>query len=269
MFERIFTLRKPSPARELSRYRQSGPSIPQVFHQVWIGPAPLPAEFDDYRDSWLRFHPGWEVRLWTEETLPGGLRSAVVYDRARRPVERADVLRLEVLWRYGGVYVDIDMECLKPIDRLVEGHDFVGTEIKPGRITNTVIGAAPGHPVLDRALSDLRPHDPGARFDKNRSGPHFLDSVARQYPGLRTYPPRFFYPETPEERADAYAVHHAARTWKDEEDWKDVTLRLEQRLAATLDELERERRAHAKTRRQLAELKASGPALHEAGTSTE
>lgn len=236
---------------------------------MWIGPDPLPPEFELYRDSWRREHPSWELRLWTEETLPPDLRSPLVYDRERRPVERADVLRLEALWRFGGVYADIDMECLRPIDGLVDGVDFFATEIKPGRVTNTVIGAAPRHPILDRALSDLRAHRRGARFDKNLSGPHFLDSVIRQYPDIRTYPPEFFYPATAEERAGAYAVHHAARTWKDEEDWKDVTLRLEQRLEATLRELDEERRAHRKTKRRLAELQSKRPAFHEAGTGPD
>ena len=47
---------------------------------------------------------------------------------------------------------------------------------------------------------------------------------------------------TAQERAEAYAVHHAARTWKDADDWKDVTLLLEEQLADMQRALERERR---------------------------
>jgi len=263
---RIPSRRKRSPAHQLSRYRQANPQIPRVFHQIWLGGESLPEEFHSYRESWRREHPGWELQLWTEENLPEGLRSPVVYDRTRRPVERADVLRLELLWRFGGVYLDIDMECLRPIDALAEGLDFFGTEIKPGRVTNTVIGAAPEHPVLARALAGLKPHAPGARFDKRLSGPIFLDSVVRQYPDMRTYPRQYFYPATAEEREEAFAVHHAARTWKDEQDWKEVTLRLERRLAAALRELEEERRAHSKTKRQLAAIREKGFVPHEART---
>ncbi len=60
---------------------------------------------------------------------------------------------------------------------------------------------------------------------------------------------------TAAERADAYATHHAARTWKEADDWKDVTLRLENRLAETQQELERERREHMETKRQLEKLR--------------
>jgi mannosyltransferase OCH1-like enzyme len=168
-----------------------------------------------------------------------------------------------VLWRLGGVYVDIDMECLRPLDRLVENIDFLGTEIKPGRITNTVVGAAPLHPILDHALRDLKPQEAGARFDKASSGPLFLDAVVRNYPRITTYSRELFYPMTAQERAEAYAVHHAARTWKDAEDWKDVTLRLEDRLAEAQRALEREREEHRETKRELDELRRQNQVLGE------
>jgi mannosyltransferase OCH1-like enzyme len=242
-------------ALRLASYRESGPTIPRIFHHIWVGPDPLPLEFEMNRASWQAHHPAWEFRLWNEDNLPADLRTPAVYERERRPVERADILRLEVLWKLGGVYVDIDMECLRPLDELVENLDFFGTEIKPGRITNTVVGAAPRHPILDQALRDLRPQEPGARFDKASSGPLFLAAVVRQYPRITTYSRELFYPMTAQERAHAFAVHHAARTWKDAEDWRDVTLRLESRLAEAQRELERERREHMETKRQLAEVR--------------
>jgi mannosyltransferase OCH1-like enzyme len=249
--------------RQLANYREARPTIPRIFHHIWVGPDPLPPEFEVYRRSWRRHHPSWELRLWTDDDLPPDLRTPAAYERDRRPVERADILRLEVLWKFGGVYVDIDMECLRPLDGLVENIDFVGTEIKPGRITNTVLGAAPLHPILDQALRELKPQKPGARFDKASSGPLFLDAVVRQYPRTTTYSRELFYPMTAGERAEAYAVHHAARTWKDAEDWKDVTLRLEDRLAEAQRALEQERREHLATKRELAELRRQPQVLGE------
>lgn len=215
----------------------------------------MPVEFEPYRESWRKHHPGWELRLWGEDNLPDGLRTSAVYERDREPVERADILRLELLWRFGGVYLDLDMECLRPLDPLIEGLDFFGTEIKPGRVTNTVIGAAPGHPVFDRALSELTLHEPGARFDKTRSGPLFFDRVVRRFTGIPTFPPELFYPSTPEQRRDAYAVHHAARLWKDADEWRAVALRFEAQLREARIALEEERRAHQKTKEALAESK--------------
>jgi mannosyltransferase OCH1-like enzyme len=255
VFLRVFPRRRRSAANQLSHYRRSEPRIPHVFHQIWLGPEPMPEEFEPYRESWRRHHPGWELRLWDEDNLPDGLRTTAAYDQERQPVERADILRLELLWRFGGVYLDIDMECLRPIDSLAEGLDFFGTEIKPGRVTNTVIGAALQHPILDRALSNLKLHEPGARFDKALSGPLFFDRVVRQFPAVTTFSPELFYPLTPAQRQHAFAVHHAARLWKDADEWRDVALRFEAQLREATLALEEERRAHQRTKEALEESK--------------
>jgi len=39
---------------------------PRVFHRIWIGPDPLPDSFAAFGESWVRHHPHWEHRLWTE-----------------------------------------------------------------------------------------------------------------------------------------------------------------------------------------------------------
>jgi inositol phosphorylceramide mannosyltransferase catalytic subunit len=195
------------------------------------------------------------MRLWTEENLPRDLRNHEAYEQHRRPVERADIIRLEVLWKYGGVYLDADMECLKPIDSLIEGLDFFGLCIKPGRLTNTVIGAAPRHPILDRALEDVRPQDAEAPFDKTKSGPIFLDNVVKAFPPVRMFARETFYPITAQEQKDAYAIHHCARTWKSPGEWKEEALRGERRLTRAAQELDAERRAHMKTKEALEELR--------------
>jgi mannosyltransferase OCH1-like enzyme len=229
--------------------------IPHIFHQIWVGPDPFLDGFGEWRESWKAHHPGWEFRLWTDENLPGDFRNPEAYEHGRRPVERADIIRLEVLWKYGGVYVDADMECRKPIDALIEGLDFFGLCIKPGRLTNTVIGAAPRHAILDRALDEVRPQDPDAPFDKTKSGPVFLDNVVKDFQPVTMFPRETFYPITPEEEEDAFAVHHCARTWKSLDDWKEEALRGERRLLRASQELEQERRAHLKTKQALEELR--------------
>ena len=118
---------KPRPLPNIIRW----PVIPRVFHQIWVGPDPVLDGFEEWQASWARHHPAWELRLWRDENLPTDLRNPVVYELDRHPVERADILRLELLFRYGGVYLDADLECVKPIDPLIDGLDFFGMDIKP------------------------------------------------------------------------------------------------------------------------------------------
>jgi inositol phosphorylceramide mannosyltransferase catalytic subunit len=235
--------------------------IPRVFHQIWVGSAPFPAEFAEYQKTWRRHHPEWELKLWTDDSLPSGLRRPEVYELDRIAAERSDILRLELLWKFGGVYIDTDMECLRPIDALIDGVTLFAVDIKPGRVTNTVIGAVPEHPLFDRALNELRPQKAGEQFDKTASGPLFLDGLFKSFKDVTSFAPETFFPGTEAERKDAYAIHHSARSWKDLEGWRDSALRAEERLAKSKRQLDEERAAHEKTKATVKELKEEMSAL--------
>ena len=73
--------------------------VPRIIHQIWIGPEPLPEPHRAWIESWRGHHPGWEHRLWTEDDLPEDPIRPEILERLRAPVERADILRLEILFR--------------------------------------------------------------------------------------------------------------------------------------------------------------------------
>ena len=203
----------------------------------------MPQKFQDYRESWRRHHPDWEMRLWTDENLPDDLVRKEAYERLRKPAERSDIIRLEVLLRFGGVYVDTDVECLRSIDPLLEGVEFCMAYNRPGRVNNAVIGATPGHPILERAIRELRPVTEYG-LNKWGTGPYFLSKLIQQYPDVTIFPPGYFNPTTPGERERAYAVNYHALSWKDPEDWRPAFLKAERKLAEAqnrIEELERRR----------------------------
>lgn len=215
-------------------------AIPHVIHQIWLGRKPLPETDRAFRTSWATHHPSWELRLWTEENLPSDLRRPEVYERLRVPAERSDILRLELLWREGGVYVDTDFECLAPLDDLVDEAEFFVGDLKAGRINNAILGATAGHPLLDRALDELTPTTWYGDDIKAGSGPHFLDAFLRPHrEEITVIPPEVFYPATAEQRAHARAVHHAARTWLDEEGLRYRLRKAEERAELADQELAR------------------------------
>jgi mannosyltransferase OCH1-like enzyme len=236
--------------------------IPRVIHQIWIGPDPLPEDHRRWIETWRSNHPSWEHRLWTEENLPQDPIRPEILERLRAPVERADILRLEILYRHGGIYVDADVECLRPVDPVLEGEDFVGVCLKPGRATNTFIASVPEHPLLERALKEAQPMDvywtlsaaPDAL--KEVAGPPLLRRLLRDYPDVKLLDPPVFFPATPEERERAIGVHHLARTWHNVPALRAAMEQAERRLEETRRELEKERRRHAATKKRLA--KAEG-----------
>jgi mannosyltransferase OCH1-like enzyme len=208
-----------------------------MLHQVWVGPDAMPDEFQAYRESWRRHHPEWEMRLWTEDNLPTDLVRKEAYERLRKPAERADIIRLELLLRLGGVYVDTDFECLRSIEPLLEGLEFFTASIKPGRVSNTLIGATPGHQILERAVSELRPVTEYG-LDKSGTGPLFFNKLIRQYPEVTIFPTEYFYPATPGQREQAYAIHHFARSWQDPEDLRRALAKADMKLAEARERIE-------------------------------
>lgn len=99
--------------------------------------------------------PGWDYRLWTDAdadvelaTLP---RLAKEFARAKEnPAERSDILRLALVLRHGGVYVDVDFQCLKPLDLLNHHFSFYTgfSNVAAFEINNGIFAASPGHPLL-------------------------------------------------------------------------------------------------------------------------
>ena len=79
--------------------------IPRCIHQIWIGPDPEPAIWlDTWRKHFLAEHPGWEYRLWSEKEIDKlDLINRKLYDEEATYFGKADILRFELLYTYGGI----------------------------------------------------------------------------------------------------------------------------------------------------------------------
>ena len=239
--------------------------IPRIFHQIWVGPDPFPDEFAVYQQTWLDLNPGWELRFWTDENFPRPeeLRRPEAAERLRAPWERGDIFRLEILWREGGVHVDTDFECRKPIEPLIEDVElFIGLR-KPGKVNGALMGSIPGHPLLERGLETIRPRTTyGMRMGageanvKDETGPAFLDDLLLEQPGVTFFDPPVFYPRTLEEMGGAHAVHHRARAWKDDEGVRASLRKAEQRLLKAQEEARKWRARYEEAAAELERLRA-------------
>ncbi len=216
--------------------------IPRVFHRIWLGPDPMPEEYVRLGQTWKRNHPDWEHHLWAETNLPTDLERHEVYELLRRPAERADILRLELLHRLGGVYVDADLECIKPIDPLLSASGgggvscFLGA-LDSGRVSNAVIGTVPGHPLLARAIAELRPRTTFGPVDREGTGPLLIERLRHEFPDVTVFEPEVFF-ATEREQAQ-YAFHLSARSWKDEAGLRSDLARAERDRAIAREELRR------------------------------
>ncbi len=214
------------PARRRGRIRRplkKGPrlrrTIPRTIHRIWLGDAPLSEDHEVFGETWRRHHPRWEMRMWGDRDLCR-LVPREALRRARSPSEASDLLRYEVLRRHGGVYVDTDVECLRPLDPLLDGIRAFAAWEAPHRVGTAVLGSVPGHPAFAEAAREstvtagLGPHS------ADSTGPGFLTTVLADHPDVTVFESERFYPYRWDERPrpasafpDAYAVHHWAGSW--------------------------------------------------------
>lgn len=148
--------------------------IPHVVHWIWLGPKPFPAKSVENVRSWIAKHPDWQFKFWTDrDRLPPckGMEKIYVqnfpliflekmFEQSENYGEKSDILRFEILYQEGGVYVDHDANCLINFDSLHRGFDFycgletphppfAGLNITSG---NEVIGSRSFHPVIGKVL---------------------------------------------------------------------------------------------------------------------
>lgn len=133
-----------------------------MLHFIWLGAKPLPKDFTDiYEPQWRDHHPDYLLKTWTEkdiEDLEFSNRE-IILDKKLNPGLRADALRLELLHTWGGVYVDIDVACVKSIEPLRQLRtDFVigVSNTKAFELNNAVIMSCKDNLLLAHLVEKLK-----------------------------------------------------------------------------------------------------------------
>lgn len=155
--------------------------IPKRLHQIWFG-SPMPEKFRRQTDTWKHHHPEWEYRLWTDKDVPEFDSEIMkLINGTECHAQKSDILRVAILQKYGGLYVDVDYDCFRPCDVLNESFDFYSTMRgfpavymqfpdtfpSPLGVCSSATGSIPNHPILNAFLDQI-----GDRLrDKELIGP--------------------------------------------------------------------------------------------------
>lgn len=183
----------------------------------------MPAEFVAYGSTWLEHHPDWAMVTWTSPTQLQPLVNEDCLALAKNHSQTSDMLRYEILARFGGVYLDTDFCCQKNIVSLLLGFDFVGAGEKPDMLSAGLIAAVPQHPIVSDVLALLPGRIRSGLHQAKATGPGLLTEAWKPYrddPNVKAYGPELFYPyawNEPHRRSekfpDSYAVHYWAGSW--------------------------------------------------------
>ena len=141
-------------------------TVPRVVHVTWKT-RDLPDWGAACVASWAALHPRWTLRIWADADVDGllevrgdeALRSA--YAALPSGAARADLARYAILRAHGGVYCDLDVQCLRSFEPLLAAYDgrraaVVGRETAGGRCGNAVLVSCAGHGLWDEVLAVLK-----------------------------------------------------------------------------------------------------------------
>lgn len=204
-------------------------SWPKLFHRVWLDEPERP-EFAAWRDQLAKLHPAWVIETQTDSSELNWLINQKQFDEAleRDPFGRApDILRYELLWKFGGIYIDTDFEVLKPLDCLIEdGKPFAGWENEATMCT-AMLGAPPRHPAIGELIERL-PKRLAKTWKEPANyavGPEYAGEYWREREDVKRLPVGVLYPigwwqkhklgKTREYAPWTLAVHHWNKGWED------------------------------------------------------
>ena len=208
--------------------------IPKTIHYCWFGGKPLPDLAQKCIASWKKFCPNYEIKEWNEQNYDVRkiTYTAQAYD-AKKYAFVSDYARFDILYQYGGIYFDTDVELIKPLDEIINQGSFLGLEA-PGSI-NAGLGLASlaSNPIFLEILDSYKSDN-----FININGSYNLKTVVtrvsdifkkhgfsdkteiQKVAGFIIYPMEYFCPKDVYSGAitlteNTYTIHHFDASWVD------------------------------------------------------
>lgn len=207
--------------------------IPKVIHYIWFGGKPLPELAQKCIASWRKYLPDYEIKRWDETNFDINI---IPYTQEAAQAKKwafvSDYARFWILYHYGGVYFDTDVEVIRPMDDILEKGPYMGCEsgdIESGITINPGVGfASEAKSAVLKALLDEynnRHFDPDniditivgytTEYFKQRG---FKNEVSiQQVAEFTIYPKEYFCPAllnlSNNITKNTRTIHHYAGTW--------------------------------------------------------
>lgn len=106
--------------------------IPKKIHYCWFGRKPLPPKALACIASWRKFLPDYEIIEWNEDNFDvNSIKYTSDAYSAGKYAFVSDFVRFKVLYEYGGLYFDTDVEVIRPMYDVIEAGPFMGFELNP------------------------------------------------------------------------------------------------------------------------------------------
>lgn len=211
--------------------------IPKIIHYCWFGGSPLPPLAVKCIDSWKTHCADYQIIEWNENNFDVNINR---YSREAAEVNQwafvSDVARLYIVYTYGGVYLDVDVEVLKSIDRFLKDDMFMGFESFYNIATGLGFGAKKNFYLLKKMLDEYdeisfinadgtlnRTPCPLYTTETMRKEGFTINNQKQTLKGVNVYPSEYFCPKVSYTgdiyiTSNTHTIHHfLASWWSDEE----------------------------------------------------
>lgn len=211
--------------------------IPKIIHYCWFGKGEMPEISHRCINSWKQNLPEYEVKVWNENNFDINANRYVkeAYE-AKKYAFVSDYARFYILYHYGGIYLDTDVEVLKSLDKFLDNEAFMGFEDGENVAPGLIIGAKKGNSLLKEMLDSY-----SERKFILKDGSYNLTTVVKYttdilldhglvsnneqqvIEGMMIYPRTYFCPidinnNRNEFTDDTHTVHHFSASWLTEEE---------------------------------------------------
>lgn len=128
--------------------------IPKIIHYCWLSNDPIPTELQTCMESWRKYLPEYELILWNFDRFPKSQSKWVndAFDN-KKYAFAADYIRIYALYHYGGIYLDMDVEVVKPFEPFLNLNTMLGYEnSKSGGLEVAAFGVQKHSPWMKACL---------------------------------------------------------------------------------------------------------------------
>ena len=226
--------------------------IPKKIHYCWFGRNPLPDDAQKCINSWRKYCPNYEIIQWNEDnydiTKNQYMKDAY---NAKKWAFVSDYARVDIIYQHGGIYMDTDVELIKPLDNFLEHGLFAGWENRDAMMDKMNIdyensvnfglgyGAIKNHPILKDILDlyeTLSFYNPDGTmnllacpvYQTNILKKYGLNDSKRTYQtfhDISIYPETYFSPKSQLTgeiilSSKTVSIHHFSMSWQDKNDKK-------------------------------------------------
>lgn len=201
--------------------------IPKLLHFIWIGTNQFPNKYFLFLQSWIHKYSDFTFCFWNDSNLIP-LFNQKIYDKSLTYAQKSDIARYEILYHYGGIYVDSDFYSIKNIEELLKNIDMFSAYESEKFIAIGIMGFNKHNNYLKKIILniELNYYLFQNKNIPNQTGPVFFTNFHNQfissYKNYKMFDPSYFYNYTFQNKINnepiifyknSYCYHNWGYSW--------------------------------------------------------